>query len=70
MRSLAEKSGGYVVMSESFEGNIFKQSFKAVFARDAREFFFKYQPQYKFLRKPRENLKNGECREKSESPSH
>jgi protein transport protein SEC23 len=36
MRSLAEKSGGYVVMSESFEGNIFKQSFKAVFARDAR----------------------------------
>ena len=36
MRSLAEKSGGYVVMSESFEGKIFKQSFKAVFARDAR----------------------------------
>jgi len=35
MRSLPEKTGGYVVMSESFTGNIFKQSFKAVFARDA-----------------------------------
>jgi len=35
MRPLPEKTGGYVVMSESFTGNIFKQSFKAVFARDA-----------------------------------
>ena len=35
MRPLAERSGGYIVMSESFTGNIFKQSFKAVFERDA-----------------------------------
>ena len=35
MRSLVEKTGGYSVMSESFTGNIFKQSFKAVFERDA-----------------------------------
>jgi len=35
MRSVIEKAGGYVVMSESFTGNIFKQSFKAVFAPDA-----------------------------------
>ena len=35
MRPCLEKTGGYVVMSESFTGNIFKQSFKAVFARDA-----------------------------------
>ena len=35
MRPLAERSGGYIVMSESFTGNIFKQSFKAVFARDS-----------------------------------
>ena len=28
MRPLAERTGGYVVMSESFTGNIFKQSFK------------------------------------------
>jgi len=34
MRALPEKTGGYVVMSESFTGNIFKQSFKAVFSRD------------------------------------
>jgi len=35
MRSCVEKTGGYCVMSESFTGNIFKQSFKAVFAADA-----------------------------------
>ena len=35
MRPVLEKTGGYVVMSESFTGNIFKQSFKAVFARDS-----------------------------------
>ena len=35
MRPLVERTGGYIVMSESFTGNIFKQSFKAVFARDA-----------------------------------
>ena len=35
MRPTLEKTGGYVVMSESFTGNIFKQSFKAVFARDS-----------------------------------
>ena len=34
MRPCLEKTGGYVVMSESFTGNIFKQSFKAVFGRD------------------------------------
>ena len=32
MRALPEKTGGHVVMSESYTGNIFKQSFKAVFA--------------------------------------
>ena len=35
MRPVLEKTGGYVVMSESFTGNIFKQSFKAVFGRDS-----------------------------------
>merc|ERR1719198_1285277 len=35
MRPVLEKTGGYVVMSESFTGNIFKQSFKAVFSRDS-----------------------------------
>ena len=35
MRPALERTGGYVVMSESYTGNIFKQSFKAVFARDA-----------------------------------
>ena len=35
MRPLTERTGGYIVMSESFTGNIFKQSFKAVFARDS-----------------------------------
>ena len=35
MRPLLERTGGYTVMSESFTGNIFKQSFKAVFARDS-----------------------------------
>ena len=35
MRPGLEKTGGYVVMSESFTGNIFKQSFRAVFARDS-----------------------------------
>jgi len=35
MRPILEKTGGYVVMSESFTGNIFKQSFKGVFARDS-----------------------------------
>ena len=28
MRPLVERTGGYIVMSESFTGNIFKQSFK------------------------------------------
>jgi protein transport protein SEC23 len=35
MRALPEKTGGHVVMSESYTGNIFKQSFKAVFALDS-----------------------------------
>lgn len=35
MRSLVEKTGGYVVMSESFTGNIFKQSLTQVFSCDA-----------------------------------
>jgi len=35
MRALVDKTGGYAVMSESFTGNIFKQSFKAIFDRDA-----------------------------------
>jgi len=35
MRPVLEKTGGFVVMSESFTGNIFKQSFKAVFGRDS-----------------------------------
>uniref|UniRef100_A0A7S0P3C0 Protein transport protein SEC23 n=1 Tax=Calcidiscus leptoporus TaxID=127549 RepID=A0A7S0P3C0_9EUKA len=41
MRALIEKCGGYCVMSESFTGNIFKQSFKAVFATDRTEQYLK-----------------------------
>jgi len=36
MRPVVERTGGYVVMSESFTGNIFKQSFKSVFAQDSK----------------------------------
>jgi len=35
MRAVVERTGGYTVMSESFTGNIFKQSLSQVFARDA-----------------------------------
>jgi len=41
MKALPEKTGGYVVMSESFTGNIFKQSFKAVFNRDSTDQFLR-----------------------------
>ena len=36
MRPVIERTGGYVVMSESFTGNIFKQSFQAVFSQDSK----------------------------------
>jgi len=36
VRPVIERTGGYVVMSESFTGNIFKQSFQAVFSQDSK----------------------------------
>jgi protein transport protein SEC23 len=31
MKSLAEKTGGYVVMNEEFDSDVFKQTYKKIF---------------------------------------
>mmetsp|Transcript_56435 Transcript_56435/g.85339 ORF Transcript_56435/g.85339 Transcript_56435/m.85339 type:complete len:109 (-) Transcript_56435:327-653(-) len=36
MRSLIEKTGGYIVMDESFDSDKFKDSFKKMFEKDAQ----------------------------------
>lgn len=35
MKSLSEKTGGYVIVNESFTGEVFKSTYKKVFEKDA-----------------------------------
>jgi protein transport protein SEC23 len=37
MRSLSEKTGGYIIMNEEFNSSVFKETYQKIFAKDPND---------------------------------